>query len=502
LKIFFFYNNGIDIYFNGDDLDVDNCHFENATSSSIFVAKAGTLNVATSYFTGAGDNAIVVDFTGNITDISITDSNFNLTAGIYIDLNTQTNTTGEITQCTFTGVTGAEGLSGIGNSVLVYIAGGDWVIDTPEFSGTTQASCTAIGYSSGTSPVRQLAVSEPDISVCDTGISFNADGKFQVHGGTLNTHNFGISVADCQSIKLDEDIYFIGGGISVNNQQDAIRVDISNLHFNNTGTSMFTLADSANVTITDSDFNYATAQILNINGGDWGLESITVTNSARVVVDGGAVYVKSNNGSLAVTSFSATGCNSTGNGGVFYIENANTAFTDCTFDSNTATFGGAIYMSQMQDFSVENCDFTSNVASNNGGAIDLESSATGARDASFTEGSFDSNSAVNGAAISCCNANGSCNITVVYDKTPSFNDNHNSGAGGQDVTCPTAEGTFSTAASNPDASVSTIDTSSGLGWVFWLIISLAILLVIGLIIGAIVGGFFFYKKRSSYVAVE
>lgn len=497
-----FYSNEIDVYFGGDDLDISDSHFENATQSSVFVSKAGTLTIDGSYFTGALDNAIVADFTGNISDISITKSNFNLTAGIYINLDSQTNTTGELNQCTFTGVTGAEGLSGIGNSILVNIGGGNWEIDNPVFSGTTQASCTAIGYSGGNTLDKQLAVSTPDISVCDTGISFNADGKFQVHGGTINTHTNGIDVGDCQSIKLDEDIYFIGGGLSVNNQQDAIRIDISNLNFNNTKTSIFKLADTANVTITDSEFNYATAQILNIDGGDWGLDSITVTNSARVVSDGGAVYFKSNNGSLAVTSFTATGCNSTGNGGVFYIENANTAFTDCTFDSNNAASGGAIYLSQMQDFSVENCDFTSNIATGNGGAIDLESNVAGAREAHFTKGSFDSNSAFNGSAISCCNSMGSCNITVVYDKTPSFDDNHNSATGGQDVTCPTTEGTFSTAASNPDASVSTIDTSSGLGWVFWLVISLAILLVIGLIIGAIVGAFFFYKKRSSYVAVE
>jgi len=480
---------------NGGILEIDEVNFQTG-ENCIHVTNSSSVTVDEATFMGCTVNSIWIDFQGDITEIKITNSTFSNTAGVLANVGNEITTEGDIEDCIFSGITSQ-------NMVVVY--GGTWHVTTTTV--TDSPMCVTAFSVNDAGNVTELALDTVTINTCATAFEFNADGSAQISKSTINSTTTGFISTQLVTLLIEE-TEFTGcsaNSINVNSNGMDVEIEINDCQFNMTGAANITVTTNSTGSFDDCTFTDNRVRALAIAGGNWVIEDSDFTTTVILDGNGGFVYLSNdafnNLGNFTLDTNTFTGAVVTGNGGAVYLDGTSTDTKDCTFTGNSATSGGAIFATAFGGAGISFSDstFTNNSASANGGAIDLENSSDPVYIEKLT---FESNTAVNGSAISCCDMGNGCNVTLTVDSdtTITLTNNVNSAADGADVTCPQVVGDFVSVVSEPDVDVSPIEDSSN-DVLFWVIVTLIVVLVIGLIIAAVAGAYF-YKKRMSYSRVD
>merc|ERR1712137_1184459 len=333
------------------------------------------------------------------------------------------------------------------------------------------------------------------INSCNSAIFFDAKAQITILSTSINVPNKCIQITKATVVQIGGQTEAdIGGitletclGIEIYYTQEPIFVNIFGVDFSDTFSMNITVASGSNSNWMYSTITESSAFVL--NGGNWTLYSINMVGYyPNFRSNGSMLYLDSSDSSLGVPSVSIRNSNLTGGytsyfGGCIYATNVNLIVDSTNFENCTAESGGALYANSFEELIVTNCTFYTNEGI----------------DGNFAGCLFSGNSAPTGSAISCCTSNSDCDITVVYvdDNPVTFEDNENTDASGDTVTCKTVtKGVSSFYDDNGDSDSGIPDY-----WVYWIILGGMILLVtLGIIITVTV--MVIYKKRMSYESIE
>ena len=423
----------------------------------------------------------------------------------YVEANSSTPNAfnGDIEDCIFEDI----------STAAISFADNDWVVKNCEISNSF-AGILYLGVIEGST----LVVDDTNIQTAGIAITYTAPGMLQLSGDSLLEAATGVFISQANEFKIGSDdddvVTFTGGNSSINVDCIAcsMGIDFDRISCNNTGPISFTVADGSDATISHITVTNPVGRALNIQGGHWGIQSVSVAGSTHIDSNGGAFHFSSmtGNGTFDLEDCTVTGASAV-NGGAVFVSSASLNIDGCNFENNQATGrGGAIYAEKLVNgsFSITGAQstFSGNFAGSTGGAIDLESLDTSSSvlNVCIDTVDFTSNNATTGAAVSCCNEN-NCNVTLVYtpDGDVTLEDNFNSDTNGSDVTCTVVTGSCQAAASDPDEYLSpvTIDTEP-VDWLKWLVLGLAAFLVVALIAVGGIGVYVHRKRTKTYDYME
>ena len=439
-------------------------------------------------FTTASNASIVFSSASSML-ITIEGTSFKNTGGVVFDVNEETQST--IIACEF---------DAIHAPIILDINGGSWYIEdiAVMYSNTCE---TAIRYHSAGFPHNSLVMSDFNISTCRNGISFNADASVSLSNGDIDTNYTCIEVGITTGVSFE----FLSlqkcfqNSILINYTGNPIDIYISNvIHTYTHAIQVITASETSG--IIRHNYFYLGAQALLLTGGQWNISDVSVEGSAlNFLSDGGLASFDAGSG---LASFVLSDCvfsngYSAFKGGAIYVENIQSFIVNsCKFYSNGGRIGGAIYVNHFDYLEISDSLFSECYALDYGGAIDIESYNGHSISAYLNNVTFVENSAETGSAVSCCGEESGtdCSVNLVYQTSDSviLEDNENSEAEGEDITCDII------ILASGSAGTSENDINS---WVYWVILGTMIgLITIGIIISVIV--YYAYRKRMSYVTMD
>ena len=520
-------NGNLGVDFSGQELLIENSIIDNMITG-ISIINGDSISFNNMLISNCVNNSIYIN-SDSITNVDIKYLLLLNTAGIDITLGDTANS------CNLQSVV----LTNIHTSHSILLNNGDWNIRT-------------FGIINATNGMEYTGIYENQNFAC-AGVYFNNTET----GITIET-NGNVSVSAIQVTDIPKGLNITGGKFvylyfcDFTNVEYPLVVnlpgyiDMEHLHFIDCGRTFINSNGNNTVndchwkkgegaTLTNGNWNFYTSKFINLNYNDDG-GAVSMygdgTNNIKFDFDcnfinsntpgkGGAIYL-SNINTISVTgSSSISGC-SADLGGAIYLEDGNLYMATINTINCTATNGGCIYTNNGGNISMSNSDFSQCFASNgNGGAMYIDNESfnidmfvriennnatlygggiyfTGNN--SYTaniNATFNENSALNGAAISCC-GNTTCNMNVELGDYAQFNDNYNSQSGGDDITCNIIEQPDNT---NTNTNGQNTDNDSSIGII--IVVIVVILLFVFVICGVI--GFIIYKKKyklSSYEAIN
>ena len=500
----FFYNMETGIDFAGQKISTNLCGFY-SSNTGVLITNTTSITMNNCDFMTCTNKSININTpNGIVNSIDMSLLKLTNTAGVFV---ITSNDNDFQIDGVFTNIT---------TSPAVEFINGKW-----DFGYSSFSNCNDAIHFTGTSD-SELSLYKPIIEYCDNGIYFDSPGSFRITNyGTFESIGTAVEVYQSKSIILSAEFTNVDtpilvdtpGTISISDSQitesgrssiTTSSMDSSVLEIRSTGNmGGFTIVGGVwdiESTFTDISFggNGGALTLYGNSGSIFNFQDSRFTNTISTG-NGGAIY--SENGSVIIDSCIFSYCEANNGGGLYSIGNNITITNYGSFINCTSSNGGAIYASNSTVFNADGINCINNTATNYGGCIYFEE--TNPLNATLFDSSFTSNSAMNGAAISCCGNNTSCNVTIVEpNNTVTLQDNHNLQSGGNDITCTVDQQEQQTNYTPPvDNGDGTNDDGAPIG----LIVTLSVLVIIVILI--ILGsgaGYFVYKKKqnSGYDAIN